>query len=127
MSRKATPDRLPPGDVTRYLVVDRRFPTPITVILDLDPSAESGFPGFAVRTITLEPDASNPEVSARDAIGRDPARLDRFRAFATDRAVARAGFILIEPRYVGPSWPSYVLAFRPEGDRPGKRSRVSTV
>jgi hypothetical protein len=123
MSRTEKPARRAAADATRYLVIDNRFPTPITLILDLDPSAEPGFPGFAVRAITLEPVGvpDDQGVSARDAIGRDPGRLDCFRAFASDRAVARAGFILIEPRYVGPSWPSYVLAFRPGGEKPGRR------
>jgi hypothetical protein len=111
------------GTVTRYLVVDNRFPVPVTVLLDLDPSAEPGFPGFAVREVTLDPpgQSEGSGVSARDAIGRDPGRLDQFRAFASDRAVARAGFILIEPRYVGPSWPSYVMAFKPGGEKPPRR------
>jgi hypothetical protein len=123
MTRTERPARRSATDGTRYLVVDNRFPIPITILLDLDPSAEPGFPGFAVRSVTLEPPAAGDGqgISARDAIGRDPARLDRFRAFPSERAVARAGFILIEPRYVGPSWPSYVLAFRPGGEKPLRR------
>lgn len=123
MKNTPRPARAAAADGTRYLVVDPRFSTPITVLLDLDPTAEPDFPGFAVRQVTLDP-PGRPEgsgVSACDAIGRDPGRLDRFRSFASDRAVASAGFILIEPRYVGPSWSAYVLAFRPAGDRPLRR------
>ncbi len=103
--------------------MDPRFSPPITVLLDLDPTAEPDFPGFAVREVTLDP-PGRPEgsgVSARDAIGRDPGRLDQFRSFPSDRAVASAGYILIEPRYVGPTWSAYVFAFRPGGDRPQRR------
>jgi hypothetical protein len=123
MTRTEKPARRPAADGTRYLVVDRRFPTPVTVLLDLDPRAEAGFPGFPVREVQMEPDA-RPEgqfLGAGDAIGRDPRSLDHFRAFPSDGAVARAGFILIEPRYVGPSWPAYVLAFKPDGGKPHRR------
>jgi hypothetical protein len=57
-------------------------------------------------------------VGRRPAIGRDPYHLDRFREFASDGAVSRGGFILIEPRYVGPSWEAYVREFRPQGEKP---------
>lgn len=123
MKTHPKPARAAAADGTRYLVVDPRFSTPITVLLDLDPSAEPDFPGFAVREVTLDrpgrPEGSG--VSTRDAIGRDPGRLDQFRSFPSDRAVASAGFILVEPRYVGPSWSAYVLAFKPGGDRPQRR------
>jgi hypothetical protein len=124
MSSTERPARRAAADGTRYLVVDNRFPIPITILLDLDPSAEPGFPGFVVREVTLEPTGradGQQGVSARDAIGRDPGKLDRFRSFPSDGAVARAGYILIEPRYVGPSWPAYVLAFRPGGEKPQRR------
>ncbi|QDU19726.1 hypothetical protein [Urbifossiella limnaea] len=123
MKRNERPARLADEDGTRYLVVDRRFSTPITILLDLDPTAEPGFPGFAVREVTLDPPGhlEGSGVSARDAIGRDPGHLDQFRSFPSDRAVARAGFILIEPRYVGPNWSAYVLAFKPDGERPQRR------
>jgi hypothetical protein len=111
-----------------FLVVDDRYGTPIHVFMELDPRDETGFPGFRVRAVTLEPSAApsraglgvHPDV----AVGCDPGQLDRFREFRTDGAVAGAGFILIEPRYVGPSWPSYILAFRPAGEKPVKRSRL---
>jgi hypothetical protein len=101
-----------------FLVVDDRFATPIYVILGTDPCGERDFPALQVREIILE-ERDGPNA----ALGRDPASLDRFREFRSDRAVASAGFILIEPRYVGPSWQSYLTAFRPEGDAPTK-SRV---
>jgi hypothetical protein len=90
----------------------------------MDPSGEPGFPGFEVRPVTLEWPADSSGfggVPAGVAIGRNPHQLDQFRTFGSDRAVAGAGFILIEPRYVGPSWPSYVLAFQPGGDKTVKR------
>jgi len=122
MTRTERPARAA-ADGIRYLVVDPRFSTPITILLDLDPTAEPGYPGFAVRAVTLEPPGP-PEtsgVSAREAIGRDPGHLDQFRSFPSDRAVARAGFILIEPRYVGPNWSAYVQAFKPDGEKPHRR------
>ena len=111
------------GVGAHFLVVDNRFGTPIYVFLELDPTAESGFPGFAVRAVTLDPPAAPtahgmPVVAA---IGRNPHQLDQFRTFVSNGAVAGAGFILIEPRYVGPTWSAYVLAFRPEGEKPAKR------
>ena len=112
-----------------YLVIDRRFPAPIYVFLELDPRDEKDFPGFAVLAVTLEPPAppgdprkAPPSVPGA-AVGRDPWRLDRYREFASDRSTAAAGFILIEPRYVGPDWSGYVRTFRPEGEKPHKRPR----
>jgi hypothetical protein len=112
---------------THYLVVDDRFGTPIHVFLELDPTAEAGFPGFEIRTVNLETTAGQTGMGmpAGDAIGRNPDHLERFQTFRSDRAVAGAGFILIEPRYVGPSWPAYVLAFRPGGEKLTKRSGPS--
>ena len=102
----------------------------IYVILETDPRKEREFPRLNVREIQMERRPTAPGTSPQDAgicagaaIGRDPAHLDRFREFGSDRAVAGASFILIEPRYVGPSWPAYVSAFRPDGDKPLKRHR----
>lgn len=53
------------------------------------------------------------------SIGGDPNRHDRFADFPSDSDVRAAGFALIEPSYVGPSWEKYIGVFRPEG---GKRS-----
>ena len=105
-----------------FLVVDNRFGTPIYVILQSDPRCERDFPQLKVREVTLEEQAG-----AGAAVGRDPARLDQFREFRSDGAVAGAGFILIEPRYVGPSWLSYLTTFRPEGEKPFKHTRKAVV
>ena len=110
-----------------FLVVDHRFGTPIYVILESDPRGEVAFPGFPVLPITLEFLAHRERSGTANekppgAMGRDPNRLDQFREFGSDRAVAGAGFILIEPRYIGPSWPSYLSAFRPEGEKPDLRA-----
>src|SRR5262245_27060794 len=112
-----------------FLVIDDRFGTPIYVLLETDPRSEGGFPALPVREITLErwagstitPGSHIGRPSA--SVGRDPAHLDQFREFGSDWAVARAGFILIEPRYIGPSWSSYLSAFRPEGEKPLKHLR----
>ena len=69
----------------------------------------------------IRPASDGARASRRGAIGRDPAHLERFREFASDGAVARAGFILVEPRYVGPDWEGYCRQFRPEGEKPVKR------
>jgi hypothetical protein len=103
-----------------FLVVDVRFGTPIYVLLEKNPTGTDGYPGFVVREVTLEPGALG--AGRRCALGRDPDHLDRFREFASDGAVARAGFILAEPRYVGPSWEGYSRQFRPEGEKPVKRA-----
>jgi len=114
---------LAPASNRHFLIIDNRYGTPIYVFLEADPSGELGFPGFRVRFVTLEcPGAPQKQGSPGGiAIGQDPHHLDTFRMFKTDRAVAGAGFILIEPRYVGPNWPAYILAFRPGGEKPGKR------
>lgn len=106
-----------------FLVIDARFGTPIYVFLDRDPHGQDGYPDLAVQEVTLE--AGTGEAAGRRvAIGRDPAHLEQFREFGSDGAVARAGFILVEPRYVGPSWEGYSRHFRPEGEKPVKRSRL---
>jgi hypothetical protein len=109
--------------VKHFLIVDNRFGTPIHVFLELDPTGEPGFPGFGVRAVTLEPrdDAPGLGVPAGFAIGRNPNQLDLFKVFRSNQAVAGAGFILIEPRYIGPNWSGYVVAFRPGGEKPVKR------
>lgn len=109
-----------PGTPMHFLVVDARFGTPIYAFLEADPRGAAGFPGLAVWEVTVEP-AEAAGVGARVSVGRDPGRLDRFREFRSDGAVARAGFILIEPRYVGASWQGYAAEFRPEGEKPHKR------
>ena len=103
-----------------FLVVDARFGTPIYVFLERDPHGQDGYPGLRVQEVTLEAGAPSA-AGRRAAIGRDPAHLERFREFVSDGAVARAGFILVEPRYVGPNWEGYCRQFRPEGEKPIKR------
>ncbi len=108
-----------------FLVIDNRFGTPIYVLLETDPRSERGFPTLPVREVTLEywvgPTVTlGSHTNTPTSVGRDPAHLDQFREFGSDWAVARAGFILIEPRYIGPSWLSYLSAFRPEGEKPIK-------
>jgi hypothetical protein len=115
--RRAAPDATPEADM-HFLVVDSRFGTPVYAFLERDPRGQAGYPGFTVREVSLEAGAT---ASRRPAIGRDPARLERFCEFASEAALARAGFILIEPRYVGPNWEGYCCQFRPEGEKPIKR------
>jgi hypothetical protein len=102
-----------------FLVIDIRFGTPIYVFLEADPHGDAGYPGLAVHAVTLEEISTSG--SRRYAIGRDPNCLERFREFVSDGAVARAGFILMEPRYVGTNWEGYCRHFRPEGGKPHKR------
>lgn len=101
-----------------FLVVDVRYGTPIYVFLEADPHCDTDYPGLAVREVALEPVGTH---AGRIAIGRDPNRPESFREFASDTAVTRAGFVLIEPRYVGPDWEGYCRHFRPEGEKPAKR------
>jgi hypothetical protein len=102
-----------------FLVIDARFGTPIHVFLELDPRLDDDYPGQTVREVTLESPASR--VDGGFAIGRDPSRADRFRKFGCDGAVVGAGFILIEPRFVGATWQAYTREFRPQGGKVGHR------
>jgi hypothetical protein len=110
-----------------FLLIDTRFGVPISVFLEDDPSHVAGGSALSGRWVTLEP-AAPSELGFRRrhsvlagpvSIGADPARQDRFAEFPTDHDVRAAGFALIEPRYVGPNWETYVGVFHPEG---GKRS-----
>jgi hypothetical protein len=105
-----------------YLVIDRRFLAPVYVFLIEDPHGEPGFPGLEVRVITL---AAGPpgELTPQAAIGGDPHRPDRFARFSSDGHARAAGFALIEPRYVGPTWAAYLTAFRPDGPPRDKKAR----
>lgn len=107
-----------------YLVVDDRFGTTIHVFLEADPRREAGFPGYEVRQVTIEcPVAAGGGTLWRYgigtapmcSIGRHPAHLDQFREFGSDGAVSAARYVLIEPRYIGPSWGTYAREFRPGG------------
>lgn len=113
-----------------FLVIDRRFCVPIFVFLEIDPTAGACCPNLPGHWVTLEP-AAQSELGFRPktlrlgdsaSIGGDPNRLDSFAEFPTDRAVHAAGFMLIEPRYVGPSWETYLGVFHPQG---GKGAMVS--
>jgi hypothetical protein len=112
-----------------FLVIDDRFRVPVFVFLELDPRRPGADPGLPVRGVTLEPAderAGHGAVPGRSAgrpavaIGLDPERPDRYRTFPSDGHVRAAGFALIEPRYVGPTWESYLSVFRPEGERRSK-------
>jgi hypothetical protein len=119
--------RVPVETQSYFLVIDERFSVPIFVFLESDPRTNSRLadPGLAVRRITL--DLATPKsdqaaarggasVRSDSAIGRDPERLERFREFLSERQLRAARFVLIEPRYVGPSWETYLGVFRPEGE-----------
>jgi hypothetical protein len=115
-----------------FLVVDNRFGVPIFVFLERDPSSVEGSPGVRGRWVTLDPveipvsktGRAHPGFAGTAAIGADPGRRDRFAEFPTDRDVRDAGYALIEPRYVGPSWETYLSVFHPEG---GKRTAPSAA
>jgi hypothetical protein len=119
-----------------FLVIDTRFGAPVHVFLEHDPRAHPGFPGLTVRAVDLDPPRgpygeplgwSGASYSPTSAVGQNPWRTDRFREFGSDRAVAGAGFVLVEPRYVGPSWSEYVNAYRPEGGKPHRRPRLPVL
>src|SRR5262245_56708443 len=109
-----------------YLVVDRRFATPVYVFLAMDPSGEPGFPGLGVQAVSL---AAGPPggLTPQAAIGGDPDCPDRFARFATDAHARAAGVALIEPRYVGPTWAAYLSVFRPDGPPRDKKARVNSA
>jgi hypothetical protein len=111
-----------------FLVIDRRFGVPIYVFLEKEASTDDGGPVMKGRWVTLEsvlpPDHGVGQHAhggaSVGAIGSDPEQPDRFAEFASDGHVRAAGFTLIEPRYVGPSWETYLSVFRPEGGKRGK-------
>ena len=115
-----------------FLVIDNRFGVPIYVFLERDTMAIEGNPSLPGRWVTLEPaipielrykGPPGHGFATQTAIGRDPQKSDRFAEFPCDGDVRAAGFALIEPRYVGPSWETYLSVFHPEG---GKRSKLAT-
>jgi hypothetical protein len=116
-----------------FLVIDVRFGTPIYVFLALDPREADDYPGLPVREVTLSfplaaEDGSGPQRSVgRCSVGQDPNWMNLFREFASDGAVAGAGFILIEPLYVGPTWQAYAREFRPQGGNVGRRRGAAVV
>lgn len=110
-----------------FLVIDKRFGVPIFVFLESDPrtSLRPPDPGLFVRGVTLDvavPRADSTAargaaaVRSDTAIGRDPGRLEKFREFPSEGHLRAAHYVLIEPRYVGPSWETYCGVFRPEGE-----------
>lgn len=114
-----------------FLVIDDRFRVPIFVFLEFDPR-ESGFDCVGVvRVVTLEfatarsgatPRQSGDSFRAQSTIGRDPNQPDRYVEFPSDGHVRAAGFAVIEPRYVGPSWETYLNVYRPEGEKQFKQA-----
>ena len=95
-----------------FLVIDDRFPSPVYVFLETDPRQEEGFPGLPVHQVTLERQKSQLGCSLTMAVGRHVGEPALFREFASDRAVAAGLCLLIEPRYIGPSWKAYTRVFR---------------
>jgi hypothetical protein len=111
-----------------FLVIDNRFGSAVFVFLECDPNESGGSRKLRGRWVTLEqaaPSRVGTEPAApiglasAAAIGGDPDRSDRFAVFESDGEVRAAGYSLIEPRYVGPSWETYLSIFHPEG---GKRN-----
>jgi|GEM_PF-5960731 len=114
-----------------FLVIDVRFRVPIFVFLELDPRESGVDCAGDVRVVTLEfavarsggtPRQSGDSVRAQATIGRDPHQPDRYVEFPSDGHVRAAGFAVIEPRYVGPSWETYLNVFRPEGEKQFKQA-----
>jgi hypothetical protein len=118
-----------------FLVIDTRYGVPIYVFLEHDPNKADERAKLRGRWVTLEPVVtaghSDPHstLGTTAAIGGDPNRPDRYAVFASEGAVRAAGFSLIEPRYMGPTWESYLSVFHPEGGKPsfssGARARVA--
>lgn len=103
-----------------FLLVDDRFRVPIFVFVELEPRRPA-------RAVTIEFAPTGPGdrrcwvgVRPNMSLGRHPEYWDRFKEFPSDGHARAAGYSPIEPRYVGPSWESYLGAFRPEGERPPK-------
>ena len=124
----ADESQAPEGPRPYFLLIDDRFRVPIFVFVEVDPRGPGTAPGRTVRPVTLEfvPIERAPRrcwvgIRPGSAIGRSPEHWEQFREFASDGHARAAGFLPIEPRYVGPSWESYLGAFRPEGERPVKR------
>ena len=118
----ADPETRPAGPQPYFLLVDDRFRVPIFVFVEVRPRRPAR--AVTIEFTPTEPAARRCWVGVRPAaaLGRDPEYWDRFREFATDGHARAAGFLPIEPRYVGPSWESYLGAFRPEGEKPPKRA-----
>lgn len=111
-------DELAPGPQPYFLLVDERFRVPIFVFVEIEPQRPAR--AVTIRAAPVGRGTLRYRVSLGPAtcLGRDPADWDRFQEFPSDGHARAAGFAPVEPRYVGPSWESYVSAFRPEGERP---------
>jgi len=108
----------------RFLVIDGRFGTPIYAFLLDDPRGDKAYPGLAVREVSVESIEAAAGPTRRLSVGCDPSHPDEFREFRSDGAVARAGFVLVEPLYVGETWQEYESAFRPQGGKCPKGHRA---
>ena len=105
-----------------FLVIDDRFGAPIHVFLEVDPQGSADYPGLPVREVRLEPMPPGQRRGAYGpAIGQDPREPAAFREFGSDRAVAVARHALVEPRYVGLTWATYLTNYRPAGGTPHHR------
>ena len=113
--------------VIHFLVIDSRYGTPIYVFLEMDPRGTDSYPELIVREVGIEFVPTADHSGRRSSIGRDPNSLNSFREFFSDGAAAKAGFILIEPRYVGPTWEAYTREFRPQGEKPTKSHRSAAI
>ena len=105
----------------RFLVIDGRFGTPIYAFLLSDPRDADEYPGLAVREVSVESIEVAAGPTRRLSVGCDPSHPNEFREFRSDGAVARAGFVLVEPLYVGETWQEYESAYRPQGGKCPKR------
>jgi hypothetical protein len=102
-----------------YLVIDGRFGTPIHVFLEIDPRSAEDYPGMGVREVSVD----TPDGGGAYAVGQNPYQRDRFRVFTSEVEVTASGYVLIEPRYVGPTWESYGRVFNPQGGKVRQRER----
>jgi hypothetical protein len=110
-----------------FLVIDKRFGTPIYAFLESDPRGSKGYPDLAVREVSVEAAEAIVGPTKRLSLGCDPRHPDHFREFRSDGALLRAGYVLVEPRYVGETWQEYESAFQPQGGKVQKRSAVRKV
>lgn len=109
-----------------FLVVDDRFGTPIHVFLEIDPRGAAEYPGLPAREVRLDRLAAGQRPGPHGpAVGQDPWNPAAFREFGSDGAAAAARFTLVEPRYVGHTWATYLTGFRPAGGAPRPRQRAA--